>query len=142
MSELQLSRRLAEIIVYGHGLLFFYALCIWQFGHLEGADVLQMVLTGSPLLALIGISAFRHVMAGNRADTTPPTDRTQRQMSQIACAAFIVALALVYTGGLRRVPLLTSDTLQILVGAIETTLGAYLGIIKDKFFVRATPAAA
>jgi hypothetical protein len=137
-TELDLSRRLAEILVYGHGLLLVYAVVVWYVGHLEGTDIVQMLLTGTPIMAMAAVAAFTHVMYPPAQDLSPPAEATQARMSQAVTVAFLVLLFVAYTAGWARTPI-QSDYLKLVVGAIETGLGGYIGIIRDKFFVNGSP---
>ncbi len=136
MTELQLSRRLAEILVYGHIVLILLAIVVAIFGHLEGLDVLQMVLTGTPVLAVSATTAFAHVIRGGSVeDHTKPAERTQRQMSQVVCYVLLGLIALVYLGGTWRGLAEQKEWLKVAAGVIETGLGAYVAVVRDYFFV-------
>jgi hypothetical protein len=138
MTELKLSSRLAQIVVYSHIALFAYGFIIVQFGTFDGTDAIQLILMGSPLLALVGLAAFNLVMRLPPNDDTHVANPIKVQMSMIVTSIFIVGLFAAYT-----VPMLdttiTKASIKFWVGAIETGLGGYIGVVKDTFFAPRKP---
>ena len=136
MTELRLSRQIAQIIVYGHVSLFIYGLVLIPLlTHLPLTDVAHMVLMGSPILALVATSAFKWVIANPQVDDeSEAIDSVKVTMMRFVTLAFILSLFFIYSLALFRVPGMGPDTLKTTVGVVETVLGVYLGIIKDALF--------
>jgi hypothetical protein len=133
MTKLQLAKRIAAIVGYGHIALFAFGLVVMLVGPYNTADTAQMILMGSPLLAMVGLSAFRFMGNLPDKDTSQAADPSWSLMSTIATSAFIAALFAVY--GLASLNTsISSSVLKFLVGAIETVLGGYLGVNKDLMF--------
>jgi hypothetical protein len=132
-TELKLARTLAQVVVYGHVLLFIYGFFIWQFGTLDGSEAAQLILMGSPLLALVATAAFDFVMRGQVGDDSPTADPTKVQMALVVTGGFVAMLFVAYTITLFNTSI-TAPTIKLLVGSIETGFGAYIGIVKDTFF--------
>ncbi|MET4358339.1 hypothetical protein ABIC08_008316 [Bradyrhizobium sp. RT9b] len=133
MTKLQLAKRVAAIVVYGHVALFAFGLIVMLVGPYNTADTAQMILMGSPLLAMVGLSAYRFMGNLPDKDTSPPADSAWCLMSTVTTSAFIVALFAVYTLAALNTSI-SSTVLKFLVGAIETVLGGYLGVNKDLMF--------
>jgi hypothetical protein len=133
MTELRLARILAMIVVYGHILLFVYGFVIWQFGTLEGTETIQLILMGSPLLALVAVAAFDFVMHAQVSDSSPLADSIKTQMAIVVTGGFLAMLFFAYTITLFNTQI-TASAIKLLVGSVETAFGAYIGIIKDTFF--------
>lgn len=133
MTKLQLAKRIASIVVYGHILLFAFGLVIALVSPYDRADTAQMILMGSPLLAMVGISAYRFMSNLPDADTTPNVDPAWARMSTTTTVIFLVALFAAYATAAFNSAILVSS-LKFIVGAIETILGAYLGINRDVMF--------
>jgi hypothetical protein len=133
MTKLQLAKRVAAIVVYGHVALFAFGLIVMLVGPYNTADTAQMILMGSPLLAMVGLSAYRFMGNLPDKDTSPPADQAWCLMSTVTTSAFIVALFAVYTLAALNTSI-SSTVLKFLVGAIETVLGGYLGVNKDLMF--------
>ena len=71
MTKLQLAKRIASIVVYGHILLFAFGLVIMLISPYDRADTAQMILMGSPLLAMVGISAIDSWLTFRMQTTRP-----------------------------------------------------------------------
>jgi|SRR5215510_5221711 len=133
MTKLSLAKRIASIVVYGHILVFAFGLVVMLIGPYNTSDTAQMILMGSPLLAMVGLSAYRFMANLPNKDETPPADEAWVRMSTITTAAFILALFATY--GVAAFDTAISVTvLKFIVGAIETVLGAYLGVNRDVLF--------
>jgi hypothetical protein len=133
MTKLQLAKRIASIVVYGHVLLFVYGLFVMLVSGYDRLDTFQMILMGSPLLAMVALSAFRFMAALPPADTTEPADPSWSTMSTVVTAAFLIALFATYTVAMFNTAV-EASVLKIIVGAIETVLGGYLGVNRDTLF--------
>jgi len=137
MTKLSFARRIASILVIGHLLLFIYGLIVAGLGRLFASDVAQMVLMGTPLLALISISGFQYVVANmeviDNSEKLP--DSTGPNLIIFVCILFLLSLFFVYSLALFDYSNISVDILKISVGVIETALGGYLAIIKDNIFV-------
>jgi len=133
VTKLQLAKRIASIVVYGHILLFAFGLVIMLISPYDRADTAQMILMGSPLLAMVGISAYRFMANLPDADNTPKVDRAWERMSTSTTVIFILALFATYATAAFNTAL-PINSLKFIVGAIETILGGYLGINRDVMF--------
>ncbi|MGJ5181865.1 hypothetical protein ACQR16_34495 [Bradyrhizobium oligotrophicum] len=133
MTKLQLAKRIAAIVVYGHIFLFAFGLLITLVSPYDRADTVQMILMGSPLLAMVGISAYRFMSNLPPADTTSSADPAWVRMSTATTVAFLVALFAAYAAATVNTAIHV-NSLKFIVGAIETILGAYLGINRDVMF--------
>jgi hypothetical protein len=140
MTQLSLARRLSMVLVFGHIALFFFGLLVAAFGRLELTDSVQMILMGSPLLAVVALSGFVHMMTTMTIQSDdPPVDSSVARFLLFVVSAFIIALFIVYSMGLFRTErVLSADGIKILVGTVETVLGGYIASIKDRLFVVAT----
>lgn len=141
MTRTLLSRRLTFILVFGHISLFFFGLLVAAFGRLELTDSVQMILMGSPLLAVVALSGFTQMLGAMAIPADDPlVDSSVSKFVQLVSATFIVALFIVYSMGLFRTEnVLSADGIKILVGSVETVLGGYISTIKDKLFVSQLP---
>jgi len=110
-----------------------FGLIVMLVGPYNTADTAQMILMGSPLLAMVGLSAYRFMGNLPDKDTSPPADPAWCLMSTVTTSAFIVALFAVYALAALNTSI-SSTVLKFLVGAIETVLGGYLGVNKDLMF--------
>jgi hypothetical protein len=132
-SKLQLAKRIASLVVYGHVLLFVYGLMVMLVSGYDRVDTFQMILMGSPLLAVIALSAFRFMAALPTNDTSETADQSWVAMSTIVTALFLFALFATYSMAMFNTSA-DSSTLKIIVGAIETVFGGYLGVNRDTLF--------
>jgi hypothetical protein len=133
MTKLDLAKRIAAIVVYGHLVLFAFGLVVMLIGPYNTADTAQMILMGSPLLAMVGISAYRFMGNLPKQDTSEVADPSWSLMSTITTGSFIAALFAVYVLASVNTSI-SSTVLKFLVGAIETVLGGYLGVNRDLMF--------
>jgi hypothetical protein len=133
MTKLSLGKRIAAIVVYGHIALFGFGLIVMLLSPYSKTDTAQMILMGSPLLAMVGLSAYRFVSSLPPKDETGEADKTWISMSTNTTAAFIIALFAVYAVAAMNTAI-SVTTLKFIVGAIETALGGYLGITRDTLF--------
>lgn len=126
------------ILVFGHVALFFFGLIVAGLGRLQLTDSVQMILMGSPLLAVVALSGFKHTMGRMHIpDGDTPVDASISFFYQCIAASFLIALFIVYSMGLFRTEnILSADGIKILVGSVETVLGGYIASIKDKLFVK------
>ena len=66
MTEREFVAKTAGILVYGHIGLFLYGLFgLATFGRMSLTDVTQTILMGTPVLAIVSVSAFSHIVDGN-----------------------------------------------------------------------------
>jgi hypothetical protein len=137
MTKLSLAKRIAKIVVYGHIFVFGCGLLIVLAGPKNLSDTAQMILMGSPLLAMVGLAAFRFVANLPIRDETALADGTWIQMSTVLTLVFIGALFLTYAIAAFNTSI-SATTLKFIVGAIETVLGVYLGVIRDTWFPEPT----
>jgi hypothetical protein len=133
MTKLSLSKRIAAIVVYGHIALFAFGLIVMLVSPYNKADTAQMILMGSPLLAMVGLSAYRFVANLPSKDETNEADKAWVSMSTNTTAAFIIALFATYAVAAMNTTI-SVTTLKFIVGAIETALGGYLGVTRDTLF--------
>ncbi len=121
-------------MIYGHILLFAFGLVVMLIGPYDEIDTAQMILMGSPLLALVALSAYRFMAnLPPGPDPTPAADPAWIQMSTITTAAFLVALFATYAMAAFN-SAISAGLLKLIVGAIETVLGGYLGVNRDSMF--------
>src|SRR5882757_6337500 len=118
MTKLDLAKRIAAIVVYGHLALFAFGLTVMLIGPYNTADTAQMILMGSPLLAMVGLSAYRFMANLPDDDNTAPADRAWVRMSTITTTAFIVALFITY-GVAALNTTISVNILKFIVGTIE-----------------------
>lgn len=133
ISKLLLAKRIASIVVYGHLLLFGFGLIVMLASPYNTADTAQMMLMGSPLLAMVGLSAYRFMGNLPASDNTELVDNDWARMSTITTVSFILALFCTYAVTALNTNI-TVTLLKFIVGAIETVLGGYLGINRDLMF--------
>src|SRR5262249_39220076 len=114
-------------------LLFGFGLVVMLKSPFDKSDTAQMILMGSPLLALVGLAAYRFMANLPAIDSTPQVDPAWSNMSTITTLAFLAALFTTYSMAAVDTNL-TADILKFIVGSIETALGGYLGINRDTLF--------
>ena len=68
MTKLALAKRIASIVVYGHILLFAFGLIVMLVGPYDKEDTAQMLLMGSPLLAMVALSNRSHPPSWGASD--------------------------------------------------------------------------
>jgi hypothetical protein len=59
ITKLALAKRIAAIVIYGHIALFLFGLVVMLISPYNTTDTAQMILIGSPLLAMVALSAYR-----------------------------------------------------------------------------------
>ena len=74
MTRLALAKRIAAIVVYGHIVLFAFGLLVMLASPYNKSDTAQMILMGSPLLAMVGLSAYRFMANLPGKDETSVVD--------------------------------------------------------------------
>jgi len=133
MTKLALAKRIASIVVYGHILLFAFGLIVMLIGPYDKEDTAQMLLMGSPLLAMVALSAYRFMSTLPQKDSSDVEDKDWVRMCTITTFMFILSLFAVYFVAAinTHIPV---TTLKFIVGGIETVLGAYLGVNRDTLF--------
>ena len=133
MTKLTLAKRIASIVVYGHVALFAYGLIIMLFSGYDRIDTFQMILMGSPLLAMVALAAYRFIANLPAVDQSEPADSTWVNMSTVVTAAFLVCLFATYSIAMFNTNV-EAATLKTIVGGIETALGGYLGVNRETLF--------
>jgi len=133
MTKLALAKRIASIVVYGHIFLFGFGLIVMLISRYNKNDTAQMILMGSPLLALVGMSAYRFMSNIPSIDESNVADKDWVLMCAIMTVSFIIALFIVYSVAAINTSI-SVNILKFIVGAIETVLGAYLGVNRDALF--------
>lgn len=133
MTKTQLAKRISAIVVYGHLAVFIYGLLIMLVSPYDKSDTFQMILMGSPLLAMVGLSAYRFMAALPMIDLSGAVDSDWARMATVTTISFLVALFATYTTAAFDTNINIS-TLKFIVGAIETILGGYLGVNRDALF--------
>ena len=133
MTKLQLAKRVASIVVYGHILLFLYGLVVMLISGYDRQDTFQMILMGSPLLAMVALSAYRFMADLPDEDTSSKVDPAWSTMSVVVTIMFLLALFATYSTAMFNTSI-ESSVLKIMTGAIETALGGYLGVNRDTLF--------
>lgn len=133
MTQLALSKRIASIVIYGHVFLFMFGLIVMLVGPYDKIDTLQMILMGSPLLAAIGLSAFIWMSKLPANDQSAEADPAWARLCTVVSSIFILALFAAYATAAFNHNMDIS-ILKIVVGAIETVLGTYMGVIRDTLF--------
>lgn len=136
MTEREFVAKTAGILVYGHIGLFLYGLFgLATFGRMSLTDVTQTILMGTPVLAIVSVSAFSHIVDGNHSKASPAdADPVASKMIFRVCYAFIASLFFTYSLGIFPISGFDADIIRMMVGAIETVLGAYIAVIRDKIF--------
>jgi membrane-associated HD superfamily phosphohydrolase len=133
ITKLQLAKRVASLVVYGHVILFIYGLIVMLASGYDRVDTFQMILMGSPLLAMVALSAFRFMANLPDNDESGKADPAWVTMSTAVTGAFLLALFATFSMAMFNTALEIS-ILKIIVGTIETALGSYLGINRDTLF--------
>jgi hypothetical protein len=114
-------------------MLFSFGLIVMLVGPYNTADTAQMILMGSPLLAMVGFSAYRFMSSLPDNDNTSAVDSAWARMSTITTTTFIAALFVTYATAALNTSV-SVNVLKFIVGAIETILGGYLGVNRDAMF--------
>ncbi|ESZ37555.1 hypothetical protein [Mesorhizobium sp. L2C067A000] len=133
MTKLKLAKRVASIVVYGHVLLFLYGLVVMLVSGYDRQDTFQMILMGSPLLAMVALAAYRFMADLPPQDASGPVDPAWSTMSTTVTLAFLLALFATYSMAMFNTSI-QSSVLKFITGAIETALGGYLGVNRDTLF--------
>lgn len=131
MTERDLSRILAIILVVGHVGLFAYAFIILsQGGRADVLGTMQMVLMGTPLLA-IAVAAFTAV--NNHKGSTEPAEATQIFLNIFVCVALIVVMTFFYTQ-LLFANGMDTEVVKVAVGVVETAFGGFMAVLRKRLF--------
>jgi hypothetical protein len=133
MTKLTLAKTIAAIVVFGHVLLFGFGLYVMSMSPFEKSDTAQMILMGSPLLAMIALSAYRFIANLPDVDESSRVSFLYVVMSIFVTSAFLIALFVIYDLA-RRDNDMPVNILKFMVGAVETVLGGYLGVNRDLLF--------
>lgn len=137
MTERQLTNRAAATVVGGHFVLFSYGVVIFLFGRMELSDLIVTILISSPVVAMTGLSAIDYVGQNRGNRCTRQIDRGAGRLIIGVLASFLLllvggySLTFVRTGSRRLVSL---SEINILLGLIETVLGAYIARIRNILF--------
>lgn len=131
MTEKTLSQILAVILVVGHIGLFAYAFVILiNHGRGDLLDTVQLVLTGTPLLA-VAVAAFQAI--NGHAGGTTPAEAVQVFLDIFVAVALVAVIAYFYTQ-LLYANGLGSEMVKVAVGTVETAFGAFVAVLRKKFF--------
>ncbi|MGC9419956.1 MAG: hypothetical protein ACP5EN_13395 [Rhodovulum sp.] len=136
LTEAAFARLIAAVLVVGHVLLFLFGLIVAVSGYLDFMDIAQLGLMASPMLMATAVPAFEFVARGitdHGSDDDPKVVRSAAYLILFVILAFLAALFILYGYGLARAGL-SPDQIKIGVGAVETALGGYLGIIRRRLF--------
>lgn len=136
MTRLGFARLAGTVLVVGHVSLFFYGFVVAIFGNYFVSDVAQMVLMGSPVLALTAVAGFRY-MFGVLDEIDVPGNPIHRGTVILGVGVifiFLASLFVAYTAALFEITGLNADAVKLAIGIIETALGGYLGVIRETLF--------
>jgi len=136
MTELQFSIKIAKVLLYGHLALFSFGLILVPaFGKLDYIDIFQVFLMGFPMLAVVSLAGFDHVMGERKAPGRgKKVDADVAQMASVVCYSAIAISFVVYLLPIFEIAGMTKDVLKIIIGLVESVLGVYLGKIRDHLF--------
>ena len=140
MYQGQLRTVVAAIILVGHTTILLCGFGLGLFGPLRGTDLVQVILTASPVLAATAALAFRYSL------------RTQTEVEQglkitglfgtVAIATpltLIACILLLFWAMYRQVNGFGPNELKIGLGAVETFFGAFLGLVAEELFGPLSP---
>jgi hypothetical protein len=125
----------AVISIFGHLFVFGVALSLGVMSLLQGSDAIQTLLMASPVLSVIALSAFTHVL-----DTQVGDDDVSRVSALFAviCIIFpsilIISIMIVFYLFYSQLDGFGPDQLKIVIGAIETFFGVFVGSISKSLF--------
>ena len=135
MTDLKFSIRVARILLYGHLALFCFGLILAMTSpRFDIKDTVHVLLMGFPMLAATALAGMDYILGRRTAVDEGSTVHTEVvQMTQVVCFGAIVLSFVVYALPYFELPL-TVDDMKIVIGVVETVLGAYLAKIRDHLF--------
>jgi len=88
------------------------------------------------VLAIVAFAGFSFIVRNSAVQDTSAKlhDQTAAKLVTFVVIVFLASLFFVYSLALFDTTSTSIDGIKISVGAIETALGGYIGIIKDKLF--------
>ncbi|RYG89321.1 hypothetical protein EU803_17765 [Loktanella sp. IMCC34160] len=142
MYERQFRFRIAQILIYGHlGLFLFGLIMVPLFGKFEVIDTVHVLLMGFPMLGATALAAFDEMLRNRGSKSRGKMVPVEVvRITQFVCLISIGGSFFVYLLPMIEIPGLTVDWLKVIIGALETVLGVYLGRIRDHLFPPLTAA--
>lgn len=125
---------MALIVIFGHILVFIAGLALGVFRLMSGTDALQTVLMASPILASTALAGMSHILNRKAGYQTSSEDPFSIVLCLILPTILIAIILAVFILFYVQVDGFGPEQLKITLGAIETTLGAFLGAISKKLF--------
>ena len=125
----------AAIILGGHLLVFVAGIALGLFGPLRGTDLVQVVLTASPILAVTATAAIRYVL--DNQSGIARGERTTALFSIVVItfpSVLIGCIFFLFWALYKQMQGFGPNELKIGLGAIETFFGGFIGLISDKLF--------
>ncbi len=135
MTDLKFSIRVARILLYGHLALFCFGIILAaRNDRFDIKDTVHVLLMGFPMLAATALAGVNHILTRRTAvDEGNPVHPEVVRITQAVCFGAIGLSFIVYA-----LPYfdsrLTVDDMKIVIGVVETILGAYLAKIRDHLF--------
>ena len=124
------------IVLFGHVAILAYTgvVLVAGLGVLNPTQIIQIFLVGSPILAVAAYSGLTYILSPD-----PPDSQHQK-------AAIVMVIVTIGTPSLLIIALLVIYStaffwyhnlayISIILGLIETSLGAYVGVIRDRLFL-------
>lgn len=135
MEESKLKNLITAIILIGNALLFMLIIFLWIPGGYTSGEFRQLMLITTPLLFAFSAPIVRNVMANRHlrpvsVKVSPASAWIALSVPvivQVTTAALITLKA--YNLGLR-----TFEDLTIVLAAVQTVFGVYIGVVITEFF--------
>ena len=124
------------IVVFGHVTILAYAgvVLLAQLGRLCALDVIQIALVGSPMLAVAAYSGVNYLFV-SQSRVQGQTNAATSAIVITVGVPLLLTLALLVTYSVAFFFYVNITWVGIVLGVIETSLGAYMGVIRDRLFL-------
>ena len=136
MTRRHLSGIVVCIVVFGHVAILAYTavVLVTGAGVLNAIQIIQIFLVGSPILAVAAYSGVTYLFSPE-----PPASQQQPKASGVLVLVTIgipslLVTALVVTYSIAFFAYRDLAPISIILGLTETSLGAYIGVIRDRLF--------
>ena len=136
MTRRHLAGVIVCIVVFGHVAILAYSAVVLLagIGVLNATEIIQIFLVGSPMLAVVAYSGVNYIFAPQ------PPRQQQTEVTNVVVVVTIaipslLILALFFTYSVAYFWYHDLTLLSIVLSLIETSLGAYLGVIRDRLFL-------
>lgn len=131
------------LVILGNVIVLLVAMTLWLMGGFTGGEFKQIVLMLTPLLFAYGTTVFKYILNDQSERTVQPLIKRTTGLLSIG-TLFLVQVMVITLAILKSYNVIkTFEDFSIALGATQTILGTYIGLIISEFFkaeIRSTTA--